>query len=33
MIVENHGGTLSFESEPGRTCFRTLLPIEPTTKP
>lgn len=33
MIVENHGGTLSFESEPGRTCFRTLLPIEPTIKP
>lgn len=33
MIVENHGGTLSFESQPGRTCFRTLLPIEPPTKP
>jgi C4-dicarboxylate-specific signal transduction histidine kinase len=33
MIVENHGGTLSFESKPGRTCFRTILPIEPTTKP
>lgn len=33
MIVENHGGTLIFESQPGRTCFTTLLPIEPTTKP
>jgi C4-dicarboxylate-specific signal transduction histidine kinase len=33
MIVENHGGTLSFESQPGRTCFRTLLPVEPKTKP
>lgn len=33
MIVENHGGTLSFESRPGHTCFRTLLPIEPPTKP
>ncbi len=33
MIVENHGGTLSFESEPRRTCFTTLLPIEPTIKP
>ena len=33
MIVENHGGTLTFESQPGRTCFRTLLPIEPKQKP
>lgn len=33
MIVENHGGTLSFSSQPGRTCFQTLLPVEPKTKP
>lgn len=35
MIVENHGGTLTFESQPGRTCFRTLLPLQPSspTKP
>jgi two-component system, NtrC family, sensor kinase len=34
MIVENHGGTLSFESQPGRTTFLTILPIQPspTTK-
>lgn len=31
MIVENHGGTLSFESQPGHTCFRTLLPLQPPT--
>jgi two-component system NtrC family sensor kinase len=31
MIVENHGGTLSFESRPGRTCFRILLPVKPPT--
>ncbi len=33
MIVENHGGTLSFDSQPGRTCFRTLLPVKPPPPP
>ncbi len=28
MIVENHGGRLSFESAPGRTVFRVELPPE-----
>lgn len=29
MIVENHGGRLSFESAPGRTVFRVELPTHP----
>jgi two-component system nitrogen regulation sensor histidine kinase GlnL len=28
-LVAAHGGLLDFESEPGRTVFRVLLPIEP----
>jgi two-component system nitrogen regulation sensor histidine kinase GlnL len=30
-LVAGHGGVIDFESEPGRTTFRVLLPIEPTT--
>jgi two-component system, NtrC family, nitrogen regulation sensor histidine kinase GlnL len=26
-LVAGHGGLIDFESEPGRTCFRVLLPI------
>jgi two-component system, NtrC family, sensor kinase len=29
MIVENHGGRLSFESVPGHTVFRVALPADP----
>ena len=28
-LVTAHGGLIDFESEPGRTVFRVLLPIEP----
>jgi signal transduction histidine kinase len=28
-IVESHGGRVSFESEPGHTCFTVTLPPEP----
>jgi two-component system, NtrC family, nitrogen regulation sensor histidine kinase GlnL len=28
-LVSAHGGLIDFESEPGRTVFRVLLPIEP----
>ena len=27
-LVAAHGGLIDFESEPGRTVFRVLLPIE-----
>ena len=27
-LVAGHGGLIDFESEPGRTVFRVLLPIE-----
>ena len=27
-LVAAHGGMIDFESEPGRTTFRVLLPIE-----
>ena len=27
-MVEAHGGIIEFESQPGRTIFRVLLPIE-----
>ena len=29
-IISNHGGTLTFESQPGRTCFRVVLPHSAT---
>ena len=28
-MVEAHGGVIEFESQPGRTIFRVLLPKEP----
>lgn len=28
-IVSDHGGTIGFESRPGRTIFRVVLPVEP----
>ena len=28
-IVGDHGGIVEFESEPGRTAFRVLLPLHP----
>jgi two-component system nitrogen regulation sensor histidine kinase GlnL len=27
-LVTAHGGMIDFESEPGRTVFRVLLPVE-----
>ena len=27
-IIEKHGGSLSVESQPGRTCFRVILPLD-----
>jgi two-component system nitrogen regulation sensor histidine kinase GlnL len=29
-LVAGHGGLIDFESEPGRTCFRVLLPAAPS---
>jgi two-component system nitrogen regulation sensor histidine kinase GlnL len=29
-LVAGHGGLIDFESEPGRTVFRVLLPAAPT---
>ena len=29
LVTGSHGGLIDFESEPGRTVFRVLLPIEP----
>jgi two-component system nitrogen regulation sensor histidine kinase GlnL len=31
--VAQHGGTIDCESEPGRTVFRILLPLEATRPP
>ena len=28
IVVENHGGSIKLESEPGRTCFTVSLPIK-----
>ncbi|HJV40791.1 ATP-binding protein, partial [Caulobacter sp.] len=28
-LVTAHGGLIDFESEPGRTVFRVLLPVAP----
>lgn len=34
QIVENHGGRLEFETEPGQgTTFRVVLPVRPDTRP
>jgi two-component system nitrogen regulation sensor histidine kinase GlnL len=27
-IIAEHGGVVEFESQPGRTVFRTLMPVE-----
>ena len=32
-LVNAHGGLIDFESEPGRTVFRVLLPIAPESSP
>lgn len=32
-IVTDHGGTIRFESHPGRTVFRVALPIDPRPQP
>jgi two-component system, NtrC family, nitrogen regulation sensor histidine kinase GlnL len=32
-LVAGHGGLIDFESEPGRTVFRVLLPAAPATAP
>lgn len=32
-IVSDHGGTIAFESRPGRTVFRVSLPTEPRPIP
>ncbi|MGK2948793.1 MAG: ATP-binding protein [Acidimicrobiales bacterium] len=32
-IVEDHGGTISADSEPGRTVFTVVLPVSPPTAP
>jgi two-component system nitrogen regulation sensor histidine kinase GlnL len=31
-LVAGHGGLIDFESEPGRTCFRVLLPAVPAPR-
>ena len=31
-LVAGHGGLIDFESEPGRTVFRVLLPVAPDRK-
>lgn len=30
IVVDRHRGNLSVTSEPGRTCFRVELPIQPS---
>ena len=32
-IIEKHGGKIEFESQPGRTTFKVLLPMEQTPPP
>jgi len=32
-LVAGHGGLIDFESEPGRTVFRVLLPVAPSGTP
>ncbi len=32
-LVSGHGGLIDFESEPGRTTFRVLLPVTPESDP
>jgi signal transduction histidine kinase len=29
IVVEKHNGTITVTSEPGKTCFRVTLPVEP----
>jgi two-component system nitrogen regulation sensor histidine kinase GlnL len=32
-FIHQHGGVIEVESEPGRTCFTIVLPLEAATRP
>ncbi len=32
-IINDHGGAIEFESEPGRTTFRVMLPLQELPRP
>ena len=32
-FIQQHGGLIEVESEPGRTCFTILLPLEAAERP